>query len=154
MKHDGKRLRPVVDPEESDYPSYPEYQAERRAVLRWLGAGGTLAITSGLLGCDSVRDLLGISRPGGQLAGEIACPTPPPPPPPTGAAGEGDGTEPEAAGAGTEATAVPDPELEARPPAALRGDIAMPEPVEEPEPARPGKKAGKVRAVNPNEPKE
>ena len=174
MARPKARLQPVTVARAADYPSYERYHAERRQVLRWLGAGGAVAATSGLLGCDAVRDLLGME--GERLSGEVACPHPP-----TGA-GTGTGgvteagglpteteaeseseTETEAGGRPTEAeaeierTVTPDPEESRSEPPRLSGDIAGPEhpaATEESVDARPTRTRGKIRTVNPNPPKE
>ncbi|MDP7114882.1 MAG: hypothetical protein QGH45_23110 [Myxococcota bacterium] len=182
MEDKGKRLHPVRSIAERDYPSYEGYRRDRRRVLRWLGAGGAALATAGLVGCDRIRDVLGMSQPQAPLAGTIACPTPPQP------VGAGEGTETETEGetetetkteTETEAEGETEtgaqtvtPDIEARPDAHMRGDIAAPEPVavpdapvpggmaapnpvptQTPDPARPAKTGGKIKVVNPNEPK-
>jgi len=104
MARPKARLQPVTVARAADYPSYERYHAERRQVLRWLGAGGAVAATSGLLGCDAVRDLLGME--GERLSGEVACPHPP-----TGA-GTGTGGVTEAGGLPTETEAESESESE------------------------------------------
>jgi len=190
MGRDTRGLRPVHKTRDSEYPSFDEYHHGRRRVLRWLGAGGAAMATAGLVGCDPIRDVLGLAPGPGRLAGDVACPVPPQPQPqPVGAGGETETeteTEAERMAAPTETEAVTETETEteteaeteaetetertaapteaetetetlieteslARPEAHLRGDIAMPEPP--PEEARPTRTRGKIRVVNPNEPK-
>ena len=170
MARGTRKLRPVTVSREADYPSFERYHAERRQVLRWLGAGGAMAATAGLLGCDSVRDLLGLEGEE-RLVGEVACPNPPVAPVATGGETE---TETEAeteteteteseseaeteAETEAESEVVPTLETTRVEPPRLSGDMPGPEhpsATEATVPTRPARTKGKMPAVNPNPPKD
>ncbi len=69
------KLKPLKRTSELDYPEYKQYPRVRRDVLRLLAAGGAAAAASTLVGCDAVRDALGMSRPDDCVKGKMVDPS-------------------------------------------------------------------------------
>lgn len=86
------KLKPVRQTSEVEYPEYQHYPRERRDVLRLLAAGGAAAAASTMVGCDAVRDVLGMSRPEEHKMGKMVDPNAPLP---TGDDDSADGAHPE-----------------------------------------------------------
>jgi hypothetical protein len=67
------KLEPV---RRSAEPGYP-HREERRRALRLLAIGGASLAAGGLLGCDTLRDVLGLSRPHTGTVGKMPAVHPP-----------------------------------------------------------------------------
>jgi hypothetical protein len=134
--------KPVVNADEVTYPDVASFAAQRRRVLRLLAAGGAAVAAGSFVGCDAVRDGLGLARPcDTHSVGKIAPADPPDPvapPDPVDPSGDDD-----SAGGDTEARPeIPPPgeppaaeppapdgggsEGEARPTGHTRGRIRTP----------------------------
>ena len=134
------RLEPV---RRNEAPRYP-HREERRRALRLLAIGGASLAAGGLLGCDTLRDVLGLSRPPPHTVGKMPAVHPPvqpavqPTAPPdsveeeTPPAGDTD-TNPEL-DSGKDPTTAPDVVLSAHPDANVAGGLRAPRPQPEPVP--------------------
>lgn len=98
------KLKPAREATDVSYPEYNDYRTDRRRLLRLLAGGGAALSMGALLGCDQVREVLGLAPQHPPLAGTVAIPNPPVPP-----VGDDDDS------------------ADARPVAATRGEIAVPE---------------------------
>lgn len=153
------KVKPVKQSSDVCYPEYGDYDPERRRLLRVLIAGGAAVGAGALLGCNQVREVLGVGPQPVQLDGEIACPTPPVPPPaddddssanPTGDDDSAGRHSAESAGDDDSADAQ-----QARPVALPPGEppAVAPEVSSEPHGGDPGKTRGRIRSPDAAAPK-
>ncbi len=136
------KLKPVLKESDVRYPEYGDYDPARRRLIQVLIAGGAAVGTGALLGCNQVRDLLGVGPQPVPLDGEIACPKPPVPPP------QDDDDSAESHGDDDSAGRHPAGAQQARPMALPPGEPPAVEPAssEVPEKVDPSKTRGRIRS--------
>ncbi len=74
------KIKPAHEARETSYPEYDDYRSDRRRLLRLLLGGGAALSMGSLLGCDRVRDVLGLTPPPPPLPGVMPPPVHPVPP--------------------------------------------------------------------------